>query len=110
MPFCSALPTFPNSRDLAVNRFLALERRLIKQPKLYAQYKNFMQEYLSLGYMEQVIKLDGAVNTYYIPHHCVLKPTSTTTKLRVVFNGSERCFIKLLLMITSWLDQNYKRI
>lgn len=27
--------------------------------------------------------------TYYLPHHPVLKPESTSTKLRVVFNGSK---------------------
>jgi len=26
---------------------------------------------------------------FYMPHHAVLKETSSTTKLRVVFNGSE---------------------
>jgi len=25
---------------------------------------------------------------YYIPNHCVLKPSSTSTKLRVVFDAS----------------------
>lgn len=27
-------------------------------------------------------------NRYFIPHHAVMKPSSTTTKLRVVFNAS----------------------
>jgi len=27
-------------------------------------------------------------NHYFIPHHCVLKPYSSTTKLRVVFDAS----------------------
>uniref|UniRef100_A0A182YRD6 Uncharacterized protein n=1 Tax=Anopheles stephensi TaxID=30069 RepID=A0A182YRD6_ANOST len=32
---------------------------------------------------------EGCENdAYYIPHHYLLKPTSTTTKLRVVFDGS----------------------
>jgi hypothetical protein len=27
-------------------------------------------------------------NEYFLPHHCVFKESSTTTKLRVVFDGS----------------------
>ena len=29
-------------------------------------------------------------NVYYQPHHCVFKEDSTTTKLRVVFDGSNK--------------------
>jgi len=28
--------------------------------------------------------------SYYLPHHAVLRPESTSTKLRVVFDGSAR--------------------
>ncbi|XP_060855028.1 uncharacterized protein LOC132932675 [Metopolophium dirhodum] len=50
-----------------------------------------MQDYLSSGHMElvPVSERDNPVN-YYIPHHCVIKPDSKTTKLRVVFNTSAR--------------------
>ena len=29
-------------------------------------------------------------NCYYLPNYCVLKPDSTTTKLRVVFDASAK--------------------
>ena len=52
-------------------------------------YKEFMQEYLELGHMK---KVEGPLNksAYYMPHHGVLKETSSTTKLRVVFNASAK--------------------
>lgn len=36
--------------------------------------------------MEPAIKIPQ--RNYFLPHHCVLKPESTSTKLRVVFDGS----------------------
>lgn len=29
-------------------------------------------------------------NGYFLPHHCVIRQSSTTTKLRVVFDGSAK--------------------
>ncbi|KAJ8915581.1 hypothetical protein NQ315_012466 [Exocentrus adspersus] len=46
------LPTFPGSKNLALNRFLALEQRLLKNPSLYHEYNQFLREYLDLNHME----------------------------------------------------------
>lgn len=49
-----------------------------------------MNEYLKLGHIEQVAiddyeKID---NTYYLPHHAIIKKFSTFIRLRVVFDVS----------------------
>lgn len=80
------------SRVRAVKRLLQMEKRFQKDSKFRERYTCFMQEYLELGHMERVPteelnKTDSQV--FYLPHHGVLREESTTTKLRVVFNGSE---------------------
>ena len=45
-----------------------------------------MEEYLTLNHMTQVVPMsDGK---YFLPHHAVIKESSSTTKLRVVFDAS----------------------
>ncbi|XP_065092160.1 uncharacterized protein LOC135713002 [Ochlerotatus camptorhynchus] len=79
------------SRTSALRRFDQLERRLDRDQKLKEEYHNFMKEYLSLGHMRLVETDDGNYShTYYLPHHPVIKEESTTTKVRVVFDGSAR--------------------
>ncbi|XP_065075451.1 uncharacterized protein LOC135699156 [Ochlerotatus camptorhynchus] len=79
------------SRTSALRRFEQLERRLDRDQQLKEEYHNFMKEYLSLGHMRLVETDDGIhSNTYYLPHHPVMKEESTTTKVRVVFDGSAR--------------------
>ncbi|GFS85442.1 DUF1758 domain-containing protein [Trichonephila clavipes] len=80
-----------HSKDLAMKRLDELWRRLSKDKQMENLYREFMQQYLDLGRMEKVEHFDEttANNTcYYIPHHGVFRPDKTTTKLRVVFNGS----------------------
>ncbi|UYV72604.1 hypothetical protein LAZ67_10000024, partial [Cordylochernes scorpioides] len=81
------------SREKALARFLALERRLLKTPRVYKQYKEFMREYEALGHMELVpIKeiIRDPSTCYYMPHHGVEREQSATTKLRVVFDASAK--------------------
>lgn len=78
-----------DSKTIAERRFLGLERRLDRDPATKEAYHKFMHEYLSLGHMELV---DGPVDYRrphcYLPHHPVFKQSSTTTKVRVVFDAS----------------------
>ncbi|XP_058828189.1 uncharacterized protein LOC131688059 [Topomyia yanbarensis] len=82
---------------LAFNRFQHLERRLSRDAKLKEQYVNFMQEYLELGHMRKVAEINSVselnerqIEGCFLPHHPVIKDSSTTTKVRVVFDGSAR--------------------
>ena len=91
LPFFGDVTLLGNSERLARLRFLNLEQKLEKMPQTYQQYRDFMQEFIDLGHMELVP--DNELNLpdnkcYYIPHHCVRKEDSTTTKLRVVFDAS----------------------
>ncbi|XP_044312542.1 uncharacterized protein LOC123037110 [Drosophila rhopaloa] len=72
----------------AVRRFLSLERKLSRHPQLKNPYAAFIKEYLELGHMSAVPANASLTPQYFLPHHCVLKEDSSTTKLRVVFDGS----------------------
>ncbi|XP_058465719.1 uncharacterized protein LOC131439115 [Malaya genurostris] len=91
-PFNERKDELGDSREMALKRFLNLERKLYRQPELKEQYSQFIREYEQLGHMreihEPIDEYPGSV--YYLLHHCVLRPSSTTTKLRVVFDGSAR--------------------
>lgn len=83
-------PTFEGSRDIALRRFHSVERRLSRDPHLRFQYVDFMSDYMERGHMSLVPADEISLGRYYIPHHCVTRPESETTKLRVVFDGSAK--------------------
>ncbi|XP_076289815.1 uncharacterized protein LOC143213646 [Lasioglossum baleicum] len=65
------------------------EQRIISNPKLAAEYSAFMKEYHDLGHMIEICDPEPiSSQTVYIPHHAVIRDTSATTRLRVVFNAS----------------------
>ena len=54
-----------------------------------------LQEYITLNYAEQVpqSELDKPIEVYYLPVHGVFKDSSSTTKVRAVFNASSRFLV-----------------
>lgn len=79
------------SRTSALRRFRWLEQMLNKKESLKLQYHDFMREYLALGHMHEVSEDDDTqLLECYLPHHPVIKESSTTTKVRVVFDGSAK--------------------
>eukprot|EP00102_Acyrthosiphon_pisum_P011959 XP_008180913.1 PREDICTED: uncharacterized protein LOC103308739 [Acyrthosiphon pisum] len=87
LPMAQDPKVLGDSLDMAQKRFLNLERRLIKDKPLAEQYDKFISEYISLGHMELASPIIDKP-TFYLPHHPVFKSDSTTTKMRVVFDGS----------------------
>jgi len=78
----SGLVSLGDSYCLARRRFKSLEAKLDRNPALKAQYSQLLREYIDLGRMSET--------QFFLPHHCVHKQKSTSTKLRVVFNVSAK--------------------
>lgn len=78
-----------DSRQIALNRLHHMEKRFAHKPKYQQDYIQFMTEYQTRNHMEDVKpKEKPSHKVYYLPHHAVVREASTTTKLRVVFDGT----------------------
>ncbi|XP_058456776.1 uncharacterized protein LOC131434146 [Malaya genurostris] len=92
LPLKEAVSELQNSRSLALKRFHILEHRFKKNPDLKKAYTDFINEYKLLSHCKQVLESDDLPGKliHYLPHHAILKPSSSTTRLRVVFDASAR--------------------
>ncbi|XP_015375644.1 PREDICTED: uncharacterized protein LOC107170130 [Diuraphis noxia] len=91
LPFKSEVHELGSTLEMARTRFLSVERRLQRDEKLKLQYVRFMKEYLDMGHMERFREESNVSrDVFYLPHHPVLKLSSLTTKLRVVFDASAK--------------------
>ncbi|XP_071056865.1 uncharacterized protein, partial [Onthophagus taurus] len=88
IPFKDSLDKLGNSYNMTLNRFTNLERKLNGDASRRKVYNQFMLEYENLGHMIKINKPEEADYSYYMPHHCVQKADSLTTKHRVVFDAS----------------------
>lgn len=90
--FCVRIPlkcspdNLGESLSRAKHCFASLERRFKSKITFSNMYKEFMMEYETLGHMSRCKTIDN--QAFYVPHHGVLRESSSTTKLRVVFNAS----------------------
>ena len=79
-----------NSRSQAVRRYNTNKRSLQRKGK-WKDFAKAVKEYAKLGHSELVPPSDlnkPVTDIFYMPMHGVVKESSTTTKLRIVFDAS----------------------
>ena len=83
---------FGESRSTAVQRFLSLERSLISRGQ-HEEFSGVIEEYFDMDHAELVPNSDlekPCEQVFYMPMHAVVKASSTTTKVRAVFDASAK--------------------
>ncbi|XP_071171227.1 uncharacterized protein [Mytilus edulis] len=61
-----------------------------KKPELLEKYNSVIQDQLDKGIVEKVEEHSTEGSKHYIPHHAVITPSKTTTKLRIVYDASAK--------------------
>ena len=89
-PWKSSNPNLPENFDISFGRMKALSRRLQADQSLLQQIYDIIQSQKEKGNIEIVNK--GQIETkniiHYLPHHPVVTPLQTTTKVRIVYDAS----------------------
>ncbi|XP_042891950.1 uncharacterized protein LOC122266306 [Penaeus japonicus] len=88
-----------NNHSLAHKRFTKLEQKLDKNPELKESYQGVFEGYVKEGIIEEVPsdEINTSNPVFYLPHRPVVKESSTTTKVRPVFDASSKSFNDLSL-------------
>ena len=82
----------PDHYNLCFNRLKYLRRKLIKEPDILREYQSLINDQLSRGIIEPVANEDSSMPSetciHYMPHHPVVRQNRSTTKVRIVYDGS----------------------
>ena len=90
LPLKETQSMLPDNYSLSMKRLKSLKERLDKDEDLLKRYDDVIQEQLKLGFMEEV-KQPGIVGyVTYLPQKEVIREEKSSTKLRVVFDGSAK--------------------
>lgn len=87
LPFASSPTVLCDTRQPAERMLTAMERRGDRDVRFGHLYHAFLTEYEDLNHMELMPRSSELHARCYLPHHGVLRES---TKLRVVFNGSQK--------------------
>lgn len=92
LPFKKDPNLLGSSKGQAFSRLIKLESRLEANKDLKEEYTQILNEYETLNHTSVIGQLDKSkeASSYYLPHHAVFKPESTTTKTRIVFDASAK--------------------
>ena len=91
-PYIKDPMELPNNAKVAYAMLCATEKRLMKQPAIAKMYQNQMNEMMESKFarklsQEEISNYKGPI--HYICHQEVLRPSSSSTPCRIVFNSSK---------------------
>lgn len=89
LPWKSPLVDMADNRKVALSRLHGLVKRLSPNDEAMRAYDKAIRQYEVDGHAEKVEDAPYCTqHLYYMPHREVIRETSTTTRLRVVFDAS----------------------
>ncbi|XP_060810108.1 uncharacterized protein LOC106135933 [Amyelois transitella] len=92
------------SYNLALSRYMSLERKFAKDPQYANQYRVNVQTTIDKGYVESCEFPPNPKATWYLPHFGVTNPNKPG-KLRVVHDAAAKCYgVSLNNMLLSGPD------
>ena len=75
--------------DLCLDRLKSVFNRLKGNPELLQEYDKIYKAQLEEGIIEKVpVNEYSLPNCHFISHQCVIRSDKTTSKVRIVFDGS----------------------
>ena len=94
LPFKSDAPKLASNYPQARLRLMSCERSLSKDASKRASYTAAIEDYVKNGFAreltEQELKTLEDKPRYFVPHHPVFKESSSSTKVRIVFDASAK--------------------
>lgn len=88
LPFSRSPEILGHSKMIAEKRLATIVRKCRSDDDYSKQYNEFMEEYISLGHCQEIVRPITDSPHYFIPHFAVTNENSTTTRTRVVFDAS----------------------
>lgn len=87
-PFKNEKPDIPTNFGLAFGRLKSTVKKLRKDNQLHL-YQDVLQNQMNMD-VNEITEFKTNNLTHYLPHQAVIRETSNTTKLRVVFDASAK--------------------
>ena len=85
-------PDLPTNYQLTLGRLRSTVKRLKGGGELIKKYDEIIRKQFELGVIEKLPLASKNIDSpvHYIPHHPVVTPNKTTTKVRIVYDASAR--------------------
>ncbi|GFW31060.1 integrase catalytic domain-containing protein [Trichonephila clavipes] len=77
-----------NNKTVARKRFEGLVHRFKCDHELFCEYKDVIDDYVREGIVERTCDSLLDSQGFYLPHHAVIRSDKTTSRIRIVFDGS----------------------